>query len=230
MSPEPIDSSKTNSSDSQQQSSRSQAAPAHGLCQESRSATNSSLRLPLILASQSPRRRELMTQAGYSFRVDQPDPNAECGICSRETPPEMVARLALQKAADVAQRTAEGIVIGCDTVAECMGKILGKPEDRKHAQEMLEMLSGRPHSVYSGLCLWRRPDDKKLLRVALSRLQMLPLSRKQIDEYLDSELWMGKAGAFGYQDNHPWLQLVEGSASNVVGLPMELLAEMLQEF
>jgi septum formation protein len=224
------DSSKTDLGTSEPQASSRQAGSTQIPLQEVQAASSWSHRLPLILASQSPRRRELMTQAGYDFRVDQPDPNAECGICSRETPPEMVARLAVQKAADVAQRTAEGIVIGCDTVAECMGKVLGKPEDRKHAQEMLELLSGRPHSVYSGLCLWRRPDDKKLLRVALSRLQMLPLTKKQIDEYLDSELWMGKAGAFGYQDNHPWLQLVEGSASNVVGLPMELLAEMLQEF
>lgn len=230
MSPEPIDSSKTDSGNFQSQSSLSPVTTAENSLQESRSICGPSAKLPLILASQSPRRRELMTHAGYNFRVDQPDPNAECGICSRETPPEMVARLAFQKAADVAQRTVEGIVIGCDTVAECMGKILGKPEDLKHAREMLELLSGRPHSVYSGLCLWRRPDDKKLLRVAQSRLQMLPLSKKQIDEYLDSELWIGKAGAFGYQDNHPWLQLVEGSASNVVGLPMELLAEMLQEF
>lgn len=230
MSHEPIDSSRNDLSDSQSQPSTKESTDARSPREESGLTPSHLSHLPLILASQSPRRRELMTQAGYNFRVDQPDPNAECGICSRETPPEMVARLALQKAADVAQRTAEGIVIGCDTIAECMGKILGKPEDRKHAREMLQLLSGRPHSVYSGLCLWRRPDDKKLLRVALSRLQMLPLSQKQIDEYLDSELWMGKAGAFGYQDNHPWLQLVEGSPSNVVGLPMELLAEMLQEF
>lgn len=184
---------------------------------------------PLVLASQSPRRRELMETAGYPFRVDPPAPTAECGICSRETPPEMVARLAYQKAADVAQRTNAGIVIGCDTVAECMGKILGKPEDRRHAREMLELLSGRPHSVYSGLCLWQRPSDKRNIRVAVSRLRMLPLTPSQIEEYLDSELWMGKAGAFGYQDNHPWLELTDGSPSNVVGLPMELLAEMLSE-
>lgn len=185
--------------------------------------------LPLILASQSPRRNELMQASGYPFRVDAPDPKAECGICSRETPPELVARLAYQKGADVAKRTERGLVISCDTVAECMGKILGKPEDRRHAREMLELLSGRSHSVYSGLCLWNRPDDKRLVRVAVSRLFMQPLSEQQINDYLDSELWVGKAGAFGYQDGHPWLQLTEGSSSNVVGLPMELLAEMLHE-
>jgi septum formation protein len=185
--------------------------------------------LPLILASQSPRRKELMQAAGYPFHVDAPDPRAECGICSRETPPELVARLAYQKGADVAKRTPRGLIISCDTVAECMGKILGKPEDRRHAQEMLQLLSGREHSVYSGLCLWNRPDDKRMMRVAVSKLYMQALSKQQIDEYLDSELWVGKAGAFGYQDGHPWLKLTEGSPSNVVGLPMELLAELLAE-
>lgn len=188
-----------------------------------------SAELPLILASQSPRRKELMQAAGYPFRVDAPDPKAECGICSRETPPELVVRLAYQKGADVAHRTDRGLVISCDTVAECMGKILGKPEDRKHAREMLDLLSGRSHSVYSGLCLWNRPNDKRIVRVAVSRLYMQPLSEQQINDYLDSELWVGKAGAFGYQDDHPWLKLTEGSPSNVVGLPMELLAEMLTE-
>ena len=70
----------------------------------------------LILASQSPRRRELLREAGYDFEVIAPDPGAECGICSRETPPELVARLAMQKAADVAPKVESGIVIGCDTV------------------------------------------------------------------------------------------------------------------
>jgi septum formation protein len=103
----------------------------------------------IILASSSPRRRQLLDRAGYTFEVIPPAPSAECGVCSRETPPEMVARLALQKAADVAHRVAEGIVIGCDTVAECRGHILGKPRDREHAREMLTLLSGRDHHVYS---------------------------------------------------------------------------------
>jgi septum formation protein len=182
----------------------------------------------LILASRSPRRRELLAAAGYDFEVLPASEGAECGICSRETPPEMVVRLARQKAADIAQSVPEGIVIGCDTVAEVVGRILGKPADRKHASEMLRLLSGREHRVYSGLCLWQRPDDRILVEVAQSTLRMDELSDRQIEEYLDSGEWEGKAGAFGYQDRHDWLHLVSGSESNVVGLPMELLETMLR--
>ena len=94
---------------------------------------------------------------------------------------------------------------------------------------MLSLLQGRPHHVYSGLCLWRRPDHTKLVRVASTRLRMDDLTERQMDEYLDSGLWQDKAGAFGYQDRLGWVHVVEGSESNVVGLPMELLAEMLAE-
>ncbi len=184
----------------------------------------------LILASQSPRRRELLEQAGYTFDIVLPSETAECGICSRETPGELVARLAFQKARDVAPRVpGPALIIACDTVAECQGQILGKPKDRRHASDMLRLLSGRRHNVYSGLCLWHMPTGRRSIQVSQSQLLMEPLAESQIEDYLDSELWVGKAGAFGYQDGHPWLRLEQGSASNVVGLPMELLTQMLAE-
>jgi septum formation protein len=183
----------------------------------------------LILASSSPRRRELMAEAGYVFETIPPSPTAECGVCSRETPPELVARLAMQKAADVAQRIDRGIVIGCDTIAECRGQILGKPRDREHAREMLTLLSGRDHHVYSGLCLWPRPGEERHVAVDVTRLVMDELTPQQLEEYLASGGWEGKAGAFGFQDGLDWVHVVEGSESNVVGLPMELLAKMLVE-
>ena len=183
----------------------------------------------LILASSSPRRRQLLEEYGYDFTVIAPHDSAECGVCSRETPPELVARLAYQKAADVARRVDAGLVIGCDTVAECLGQILGKPKNRDHAREMLKLLRGRPHHVYSGLCLWSRPDDQTHVQVAVSRLVMSSFSDQQLEAHLDSGQWEGKAGAFGFQDSLDWVQLVEGSGSNVVGLPMELLATMLGE-
>jgi septum formation protein len=185
--------------------------------------------IPLILASQSPRRRQLLQAAGYAFEVVVPLDSAECGICSRETPPELVARLAWQKAADVAQRSpTPALVLGCDTVAECQGAVLGKPVNRQHASEMLRRMRGREHRVYSGVCLWRRPDNEQLVRVAVTRLVMDPISDTQLERYLDSGGWEGKAGAFGYQDGLDWVHILEGSESNVVGLPMELLAEMFQ--
>ncbi len=183
----------------------------------------------LILASGSPQRRTLLAQAGYEFEVIRPRDSAECGICSRETPPELVARLALQKAHDVAERLESGLVVGCDTVAECCGQILGKPKDSRHAQAMLELLSGREHHVYSGLCLWPRPGIEPHVKVAVTTLRMLPLSASDIEDYLASGLWQEKAGAFGYQDRLGWLEIISGGESNVIGLPLELLAEMLSE-
>lgn len=181
----------------------------------------------IILASSSPRRRELLAAAGYSFRVVSPSEGAECGICSRETPPELVFRLATQKARDVAERTKAGLVVGCDTVAECCGQILGKPVDRAHARSMLELLRGRRHHVYSGLVLWRRPDNTLWGDVVKTELVMDLVSDQQLEAYLDTEAWVGKAGAFGYQDGLDWLRVVQGSESNVVGLPMERLSELL---
>ncbi|QDU93394.1 Maf family protein [Lignipirellula cremea] len=184
---------------------------------------------PLILASTSPRRRDLMTSAGYQFEVHPPRDTAECGICSKETPPELVARLAYQKAADVGERRSGGLIIGCDTVAECCGQILGKPTSREHAGQMLRLLRGRVHHVYSGLCLIRQRDQETRVKVAVTKLKMDAVTDSQLEDYLDTELWEGKAGAFGYQDGVDWLQVLAGSESNVVGLPLELLAEMLDE-
>ena len=184
---------------------------------------------PLILASSSPRRQLLLVEHGYRFDVIPPGEAAECGICSRETPPEMVARLAWQKAADVAHRVDRGVVIGCDTVAECCGIILGKPKNRDHALEMLSLLRGRDHHVYSGLCLWVRPGEEHHVQVDVTRLVMDPISDAELEAYLDTEQWEGKAGAFGYQDGLDWVHVIDGSESNVVGLPMELLARMLEK-
>ncbi|OHB76042.1 MAG: septum formation protein Maf [Planctomycetes bacterium RBG_16_64_10] len=188
-----------------------------------------------ILASASPRRRDLLLEAGYQFQVVQPEPVAECGLCTDQGPAALVAELAYRKAANVRQRVTSGTVLACDTVAECQGQILGKPRDRAHARAMLTMLSGREHRVYSGLCVWRANSALGLdqvarnpdVRVAVTSLRMDTLSEAQLTEYLDSRAWEGKAGAFGYQDRLGWVHLLEGSPSNVVGLPLELLAEML---
>jgi septum formation protein len=181
----------------------------------------------LILASRSPRRKELLVEAGYSFEVIVPDDSAECGLCSGENPAQLVARLAYQKAANVAQKVETGIIIGCDTVAECNGQILGKPLDAAHARQMLQTLSGREHRVFSGLCLWKIPDGQPVVHVATTILRMDQLTDSQLDDYLASGQWEGKAGAFGYQDRLGWVHILEGSESNVVGLPMELLAELI---
>ncbi|MGA2064714.1 MAG: nucleoside triphosphate pyrophosphatase [Thermoguttaceae bacterium] len=186
----------------------------------------------LILASRSPRRRELLAASGYQFAVIPPSDAAEGtqGLPgpNDEGPAEMVARLACSKAADVARRIDRGLVLGCDTVVECGGRILGKPAGRQDARQMLEALRGREHRVLSGLCLWAVPGGHPQVRVAVTTLRMDPLSSAQIDEYLSGGQWQGKAGAFGYQDRLGWVHVIEGSESNVVGLPLELLSEMLR--
>lgn len=184
---------------------------------------------PLILASRSPRRRTLLSEAGYRFEVCPASEQAECGVCSRETPAQLVSRLAWQKAADVARRVAVGTVLGCDTVVECRGQILGKPVDEDHARQMLRSLRGQEHRVFSGLCLWPQPYGFVRVEVAITRLRMAPLDDASLEAYLASGAWEGKAGAFGYQDQLGWVHLVEGSESNVVGLPLELLATMLDQ-
>lgn len=189
--------------------------------------TNADMRL--VLASQSPRRRDLLQSAGYSFEVIPPRDGVESGSLTRESPQELVARLAYQKAADVAGRCGQAIIIGCDTVAECDGRILGKPADRAEARQMLKLMSGRTHHVYSGLCLWRNSDQKTLVKVAATKLQMNDLPDDALEKHLDSANWQGKAGAFGFQDGMDWVRILAGSESNVVGLPMELFANMLGE-
>lgn len=184
---------------------------------------------PLILASQSPRRKELLSAEGYEFEVLVPSDDAESGEIPGESISEMVTRLARQKAANVASRIKQGIVIGCDTLAECRGKALGKPKDRNHAEQMLRWLRGERHLVHSGLCLWKRPEDAVRVAVVTTTLQMDPITDAQLKDYLDSGQWQGKAGAFGYQDGNDWLHVIEGSESNVVGLPLECFAELLAE-
>jgi len=187
---------------------------------------------PIILASGSPRRRELLQEAGYNFTVIQPAEDVECGVCSEFGPAGLVADLAYRKAAAVRKtlgNDSAAVVVAADTVAECDGFILGKPRDELDARAMLTQLSGREHRVLTGVCLWPLDGGAPVIRVAVSKLRMDTLTDAQLDEYIASGQWEGKAGSFGYQDRLGWVHVVEGSESNVVGLPMELLAEMLGE-
>ncbi|WP_145422361.1 Maf family protein [Planctomycetes bacterium K23_9] len=186
---------------------------------------------PLVLASGSPRRAELLKSAGYQFRIDPASDNAECGICSGDAAPEFSARNAFRKAEDVAGRYESALVIGADTVAWCNGQILGKPRDVDHAESILRMLSGRSHDVYTGICVWSVKLGKVVVEAVRTELQMLAISDAMLEEHLDSMRWEGKAGAFGFQDGNDWLKITgDGSASNVVGLPMERLKEILEKF
>lgn len=185
-----------------------------------------------MLASRSPRRLELATAEGWKVAVVPPPEEAEAAATPRgeaESLADYVCRLALAKAAAVTDAVPAGLILACDTLAEVDGRILGKPADRDDASRMLRELSGREHRVVSGVCLWDRPNGLPILGAAESVLEMGPLDDGFLDWYLASGMWIGKAGACGFQDERLPLRLVEGSPSNVVGLPLELVREMLAD-
>ena len=178
--------------------------------------------------------------------------DAEAGLDSNCDPAELVTELAVAKAANVVRQLVQrfpgmeadraAVVLAADTVAEWNGHILGKPTDEEHARRMLRMLSGRTHRVYTGVCLWpvvaeagaatilqQNQNSESLFstRVAVTTLRMDVLTDQQLDDYISGGQWQGKAGAFGYQDRLGWVHVLEGSESNVVGLPMDLVEEML---
>jgi septum formation protein len=119
--------------------------------------------------------------------------------------------------------------VAADTIAVCGGEFIGKPADRRDAAQILRQLSGRRHEVISGLCVWPKPGGTPRTAAEVTRLVMDRLSDSDIETYLETGLWQGKAGAFGYQDGMDWVHIESGSESNVVGLPMELLEKMLRE-
>lgn len=187
-----------------------------------------------MLASGSPRRSELARSEGWDFVVVPPPDAAETDAAPRgqaEPLEAFVIRLARAKAEAVIALGARGIVLACDTLSEVEGVPLGKPSDRNDARRMLRALCGRRHRVVSGICLWpndgERQASKPLTGHAESLLFMPPLSEEFIAAYLDTGLWEGKAGACGFQDGHVPLELMAGSPSNVVGLPLELVRELL---
>jgi septum formation protein len=187
----------------------------------------------IILASASPRRAELARAEGWIVEIVPPDEAVEANASPQgpdERLEDFVVRLARAKAAAVMARRPCGTILACDTLSEVDGVPLGKPKGREDARRMLMALSGRLHRVVSGVCLWPIAQAMEPVTAhAESRLFMPPLDDDFIRLYLDTDLWRGKAGACGFQDGHIPLELVSGSASNVVGLPLELVRAMLAE-
>ncbi len=178
----------------------------------------------LILASNSPRRRELLGGLGIPFRVE-PSRFEERG--DERSARDTALAFAEGKAREVFSRFPRSVVLGADTVVSCGGKILGKPHSAKEAEEMLRLLSGRVHSVFSGVCLMG--EGLFLKDVFETRVKFYPLSGELIAEYVASGLPLDKAGAYGIQDGYPLVESYEGSYTNVVGFPMELVTAFLKE-
>jgi septum formation protein len=189
-----------------------------------------SVNTQLILASQSPRRRQLLVEHGFDFTVKAPSDDVERGICSSCSPEDTVLEGAFLKARAIAKTVSSGLILSADTIAECRGEILGKPTDRDHAEKMLRLMSGKVHRVLTGVCLWERPANRRTCFLEQTVLRMDELSDDQLKAILDTDNWVGKAGGFGYQDGLDWLHVESGLESNVVGLPVEKLKGWIAKF
>ena len=182
----------------------------------------------IVLASQSPRRKELLIEAGFEFTVCAPDDSVEKGVCSSCGPDQLVVDSAVAKQrpsrkpiAQLEQTANDCIIIAADTVGVCKAEVLGKPVDVDHAMRMLQLMSGTVHDVLTGVCLWHKPSNQFLNFLEKTSVRMEVLTEEMIEDYLDTDLWIGKAGGFGFQDGLDWVHIVEGLASTVVGLPVE---------
>ena len=181
----------------------------------------------LILASASPRRKELLEKAGYTFEiiVSDADETLPDGI----TPEEAVRLNARRKAQAVSDLHPGAVVLGCDTVVAIDGAIVGKPTDEADAQAMLRRLSGNTHTVYSGVCI-TDGTSTEVFAVATD-VTFYPLSDATIDAYVATKEPMDKAGAYGIQGfGGVLVKEIRGDYSNVVGLPLSESARVLAQF
>lgn len=185
----------------------------------------------LILVSASPRRAELLREHGYEFEVIEPPLAEPIDFTEGMSLVERVQALSNFKARSVRAQVGEGLILAADTIASLDGRVFGKPADRDDARSTLQSLSGTTHQVITGVTLLDAPSGIRLIRHDSTDVTMRRLTEQEIEDYLDSGAWAGKAGAYGIQDKgDAFVERIEGSFTNVVGLPMELLAEMLTEF
>jgi len=179
----------------------------------------------LVLASRSPRRSELLRAAGFEFTIRTAD--VDESIEPRESPEGYVQRLAEKKARAVAIQPGE-MVLGADTIVALGDEILGKPRDEDHAREMLERLSGRRHEVYTGVCL--RTPQWIHTGFSLTGVWFDEMEPAEIEAYVRSGEPFDKAGAYAIQGPAAkYIPRIDGSYSNVVGLPVDLVHRMMKQ-
>ena len=188
----------------------------------------------LVLASASPRRQELLRNAGIAFTMQPAD--IDESLRDGESPVNCAQRLAREKALAVSRSCPEDCVLGADTIVGVDKKILGKPRDEADATRMLRLLSGRTHEVITGVCLvvpaGELSTEHRELRSAseTTRVTMCELSDGDIEEYIATGEPMDKAGAYAIQGRASrWIPRIEGDYSNVVGLPVALVYRMLRD-
>ena len=179
----------------------------------------------IILASSSPRRKELLQQLGWDFEIYSPD--IDESVREREIVEHYVERLARDKAQAVLNQYPEAIVIAADTSLSFAGKIIGKPESKQHAFEIWSALSGQWHDVYSGVCVASR--WKVLSTVVRTQVEFQCLSHVEMEKYWATGEPVGKAGAYAIQGiAAQYIPQIQGSYSNVVGLPLYETVQLLE--
>jgi septum formation protein len=179
----------------------------------------------LILASASQGRRELLQRLGLSFSVQPADIDEPTGF---HDPRTFVQSVSWLKAAAVARQVSEGVVLAADTIGWLDGQPILKPADEADARRILRQMGGRRHELWTGVVLWRRPDDLQLVWQERSLVEFTGLSDAEMDRYLATRSWRGHSGAYAIQEDHdPYVRVVEGSVTNVIGLPLESLQRCL---
>jgi septum formation protein len=190
--------------------------------------TVAAARKTLILASASPRRLQLLADAG--FAVQAVPANVPEELLPDEPPPVAANRLACIKAECISSRYPEHMVLGADTIVVCGKHILGKPQSMREAAEMLQMLSGKEHEVLTGVALRRQKPALALSWVSRTAVQFRTLTASEVKEYLARVNPLDKAGAYAIQEEgERIIESIRGSRSNVVGLPIEEVIQKLSE-
>ena len=184
----------------------------------------------LILASASPRRQQLLREAGYDFVV-QPADVDEDDHPPRILPADLAEYLAVQKARAVASRPQfrNDVVLAADTVVAFGDRPLGKPADAADARRMLELLSGTTHIVITGVSVVRQATNHAARGRVMSAVRMRPLTADEIARYVAGNGWQGKAGGYGIQDEDPFVTRTAGCHTNIVGLPVPEAQRLLAE-
>jgi septum formation protein len=172
-----------------------------------------------ILASASPRRQQLLREAGYDFVVHPADVN-EDDYPAQIKPADLAEMLAVRKSQTVSTQFPPDVVLGADTVVAFGDRVLGKPRDADHARQMLGLLSGTTHIVITGVCVARAATNFSASARVMSAVRMRDLRPDEIDRYVQGGQWQGKAGGYGIQDEDPFVTRMSGCHSNIVGLPI----------
>ena len=185
---------------------------------------------PIILASRSPRRAQLLTQIGLRFAIEES--SVDETMHDHQSPEEVVQALALEKARDVARHHSDAVVIGSDTIVVLDGVKLGKPADEEEAVQMLTRLSGRTHTVYTGFAIVDSLSKKEYIDHESTAVRFRALREDEIRAYVSGGSPMDKAGAYGIQDDFGavFIERIEGCYYTVVGFPLAKFYVAMESF